>query len=467
MTAKVKSISSGNPELDLILKGGFPANSINVIMGQPGSGKTIFAEQLAFHHAGLDDRPILYLTTLSEPLSKVLTYLQLFSFFDEDKIGKSIFYEDIGYELMSKGLGTLQKHLNEAIHSIAPKIIIIDSFKALHDVAENHQEMRRMLHELASMLSAYETTVFLLGEYTEDQAKILPEFAVADGILQLMRKPLSSRDERYLRVVKLRGSSYLEGMHGFKLTKDGMVIYPRLISPEFPEDYKLTGRRVSSGVPGLDALLAGGFLEGSTTLLAGATGAGKTTAALQFVLDGVNNGEPGLYINFQENPTQLARSIEALGGNIAELKTKGLHLYYMSPVELQIDSIVVTIFRLIRDLGVRRIVIDAAGDLITAADDPNRIHDYLYSLNQFFSLKGITTILTFETMGGITNSGLTMNGERFSYMSDTVILLNVDFKTKAKRTLSVIKQRASGHDLREHDISIEAKGMSVKGASRD
>src|SRR5476649_1820758 len=115
-----KCVSTGNPQMDEILNGGFPANSINIIMGQPGTGKTIFAEQMVFHHATADDRPILYLTTLSEPAAKVLTYLQRFSFFDEDKIGSIVHYREIGTDLAKNGIGALLTYVTEAIHSISP-----------------------------------------------------------------------------------------------------------------------------------------------------------------------------------------------------------------------------------------------------------------------------------------------------------------------------------------------------------
>src|SRR5215207_8809074 len=127
-------LTSGNPEADHILGGGFPDNSINIIMGHPGSGKTIFAEQLVFANAG-DDRPILYLTTLSEPLAKVVRYLQGFRFFDEAKLGTEVIYEDVGPQLARDGASAIVPLLEEAIRTMSPKIIVIDSFKALHDLA--------------------------------------------------------------------------------------------------------------------------------------------------------------------------------------------------------------------------------------------------------------------------------------------------------------------------------------------
>ena len=192
-------LTSGNREADYILGGGFPADSINIIMGHPGSGKTIFAEQLMFQNAA-EDRPILYLTTLSEPLPKVIRYLQEFSFYDENKFGSQVIYEDVGEQLALDGPTALLPRLRAAIASRAPKIIVIDSFKAVHDLDQDGSSRRRMVYELTALLTAYGTTAFLLGEYTEDDILLYPEFAVADGIVEMSRRRLGNRDERYFRV---------------------------------------------------------------------------------------------------------------------------------------------------------------------------------------------------------------------------------------------------------------------------
>ncbi len=460
----VDRLSSGSPEADEILSGGFPINSINIIQGAPGTGKTIFAEQLMFHNAG-SDRPILYLTTLSEPVGKMIRYLQSFNFYDVSKLGSEVIYDDIGSAIAKNGIAALNQRIEEAIHKQSPKIIIIDSFRALHDVAESKTEMRLLLHQFTSMVTAYDTTVLLVGEYTKKQSKRFPEFAAADGIIELLRTPLGSRDERFLRVVKMRGSSYLEGSHAFKINASGLEIFPRLVTPEIPKSFHLIEKRVTTGIEGLDPMLDGGFWEGSTTLLAGPTGAGKTTFALQFVIDGVRNGIPSLYVNFEENPTQLERTMRALGADVEKLKTEGLHLLYASPVELQMDSIIVSMFARIEELGIKRIALDAIGDLITTASDPQRLHDYIYALTQHFAVKGVTSIVTFETLGGLTDFGFkTSGGGRFSYMSDNIILLRVDVTDKIKRTISVLKQRASNHDLDVHEIEINASGVRVKNS---
>jgi circadian clock protein KaiC len=450
-------MSAGNAEADHILGGGFPSNSINIIMGHPGSGKTIFAEQLIFHNAD-DDRPILYFTTLSEPLPKVVRYLQGFTFFDEMKLGTQVIYEDIGPDLARDGSTALIPLLKKAIQTLSPKIIVIDSFKAVHDLAPSVAERRRMVYEMTALLTAYGTTAFLLGEYNEEDILRYPEFAVADAIVELSRRRLGNRDERYFRVYKLRGSRYLEGAHAFRITNRGLDIYPRLVSPQLPEGYEPATERVSTGVVGLDEMLDGGFWRGTTTLLAGPSGAGKTTIALQFALEGARQGEPTLYMNFQENPTQLMRTIRALGVDLEEAQARGLDLVYASPVELQIDSIIVDMFRRIRQGGVRRLVIDALGDLGSAATDPQRLHDYLYALVQHFAVSTITSVLNFETSGNSLTSSMQ---SPMSYLSDNVLLLTVDGEKRTRRMLRVLKTRGSAHDSRVREVEITGAGLRI------
>jgi circadian clock protein KaiC len=447
-------VSAGNAQADEILHGGFPANSINVIMGQPGTGKSIFIEQLVFHNAG-GKRPILYLSTLSEPVSKALRYLQQFAFFDASKVGTDVLYEDIGDELVAEGIAALVPKIRTAIEKIAPKIIVIDSFKALHDLGAAHADMRRALYEVTGQLTAYDTTVFLVGEYTEEHGRQLPEFAIADGIVQLMRKDLSTRDERFLRVLKLRGSGYIEGQHGFRITSDGMRVYPRLVSPEIPKGYKLSTDLTSTGLDGLDEILGGGVLRGSTNLIMGPTGSGKTTTCLQFAAKGLESDEKALYVNFQENPVQLARSLALLGVDPDEAQRRGMHFLYMSPVELQIDHVIVTMFAMIREQGIRRVVIDSVGDLANSASDPERFHDFLYALVQHFAVTGISTFMTLESSASL-GSGA-MDG-RLSVMSDAIISLAM---ADGKRTLTVLKARATAHDILPHEFTIGTEGVQV------
>lgn len=454
---KAPRISSGNKEADEILGGGFPENTLNVIMGMPGTGKTLFAEQLIFHNASAE-RPILYLTTLSEPMSKIVRYLQQFPFFQEDKLGTEVIYEDIGDLLAAGGTSALLPHIKDAITTTGPKIIVIDSFKAIHDLATSLQEMRRMLYQLSGLLAAFEVTTFLIGEYSEDQVSTHPEFAVADAIIQFSRKELGNRDERFLRVRKLRGSGYREGLHAFRITDQGLEIFPRLVSPEIPKSYQRSAERVQTGVSGLDRMLEGGLWRGSNTLLAGPSGSGKTTVCLQFILEGVRQGEPGLYVNFQENPTQLAHSYKNVGFATAAERS-GLNLMYRSPVELQVDSILVEIFRIVKEKGIKRLVIDAVGDLDTATDDRQRMHDYLYALGQHLAVLEVSTIFVLETYES--GPGALIVHDRVSYLADNVILLGMRGEDEMLRRVRILKTRGSAHDHHARDLKITPDGVHV------
>jgi circadian clock protein KaiC len=193
------------------------------------------------------------------------------------------------------------------------------------------------------------------------------------------------------------------------------------------------------------------------------TGAGKTTIALQFALEGLKRGEKVMYVNFQENPAQLRRVIAGLGVVPTAAQDDGLTLLYASPVELQIDSIVAEIFEAIQSRGIQRLVIDAVGDLASAASDTQRLHDYLYSLIQHFVARGVATVLTLES--GETFSGApTVLNDRFSYMSDNLVYLAWSDVDAGRRTIRVVKMRNSAHEHAAREFEIDARGARVPGA---
>jgi circadian clock protein KaiC len=175
------------------------------------------------------------------------------------------------------------------------------------------------------------------------------------------------------------------------------------------------------------------------------------------VLEGIRRGEPGLYVSFEENPGQLDAQIASLGTDPREVRENGLHFLYVSPVELQIDSIVADMFRLIRAHDVRRLVVDAVGALITAATDMDRLHDYLYALTQHFAVMGVTSLLPLETFR-VSNEARV----RMSSVTDHLLELGIALEgDRARRTLRVVKARGVAHDLDVHTLTITAHGLEV------
>ncbi|HKY28806.1 MAG TPA: ATPase domain-containing protein, partial [Pyrinomonadaceae bacterium] len=315
-------IATGCVGLDEILHGGIPANTITVLMGAPGTGKTIMAEEIAFCNA-TEENPALYLTTLSEPLEKFIFHGQRYNFFDSDKVGKSVIYEDLGMIVRKVGVEKLADTVADMIVKYKPALLFIDSFKALNELLQSTVERRTVIYDLATVLTAYRCTSFLIGEYATEMTTDLPEFAVADVVLNLTKHSTNVREQRFLCVEKLRGSNSIPGMHAFSITDDGIEMYPRLLSPHVAPTYDPKVERVNSGIVGLDEMIEQGFWRGSTTLVAGPSGSGKTILALHFIREGALRSEPGLYVGFQENPSQMARIMLNLGWNATELLENG------------------------------------------------------------------------------------------------------------------------------------------------
>ncbi len=381
----LNKLPTGIPGLDGILAGGFPELSINIISGPPGSGKTIFVQQIIYSNAN-SKRHALYLTTLSEPSLKMLHYLQKFTFFDSNKVGREVIYLDIGEVIREKGLRNAIAVIVKHVQDYKPAIVCIDSFKAIHDMAKDPVEVRKFGFDLAVRLTTWGVTAFFLGEYTQKEIEEEPIFAIADGItcLHYHRQGLSY--QRYVDVLKMRGENYFNGMHPFTIQSDGLTVYPRIKTPEhFPPITTPTRETLSTGLPELDEMLHGGLPRGTATMVAGGAGTGKTLIGLHFIMSGALRGEPGVIVTFQEAPGQLRGIVGSFGWSIEDLEQRQmLHHLYHSPVEIQPDVHAAHIRAAVQRLGARRVLIDSIKDIEIATPDKVRFKDYIYSIvNEF------------------------------------------------------------------------------------
>jgi len=250
-------------------------------------------------------------------------------------------------------------------------------------------------------------------------------------------------------------------MHAFSITDHGIEMYPRLLSPSVAPIYQPKVERVNSGIRGLDDMIDQGFWRGSTTLIAGPSGSGKTIMALSFIREGALRGEPGLYVGFQENPSQMARIILNLGWNAEELlEGRNFELMYRSPVEMQVDSVAAEIFQRVRTGKAKRVVIDALGDLERCSMDRQRFADFIYALTQWFAVENVTCMMTSELRELFEVQHI--SDQQISNMSDNLVLLGFTRGDEMKRTIRIIKTRGSTHDNRLHFLEINAKGAVVK-----
>ena len=447
----MRRLSSGDSGLDAILGGGLPVNGINLITGLPGSGKTLLCQQFSFAGATAE-RPAIYLSTVSEPFEKMVRYAQTLSYFDRQAIGRSIFYEDLGAAVAAEGgLAAVTERIAALIKERRPGIVSIDSFKALAAFAADAREFRRFLHDLAALLSAYPATCFWVGEYGEDEARTAPEFAVADGIVSLATERVNERTLRMIRVAKLRGSDFRSGRHAYRLSEHGITVFPRLADPVTEAGYRLGEERISTGIAVLDSMLAHGYAPGSSTLVAGPSGIGKTLMGLHFIVKGVAIGEPGVIATLQENPIQLQRIAGGFGWSLDDPRVA---VMYRSPNDVYVDEWVYELLDLVESTGARRVMIDGLGDLQYATPDPVRFREFVYSLTQRLSRIGVSPIMTSEIHDLFHVGRLAEHG--ISHLSDNVILLQyLRRDTRIRRTAAVLKSRASAHDpeVREFDIT--------------
>jgi circadian clock protein KaiC len=449
-------MTSGSGPLDVVLGGGLPRDAITLLIGAPGSGKTMLAQQWVFANA-CPERPALYLTTVSEPLEKLLRYGQTLSFFDVKAVGRSVWYEDLGVTLRDYGLKGVLERLRDLILERQPVMIVIDSFKGMHPYAERNGGFRRFLHELAGMLSAFPVTSLWVGEYEEQDIPRAPEFAVADAIIALGTVQSGECSARALRVHKLRGGNFVVGKHAYRLSADGVAVYPRLADPADQSGYELRGGRIPSGIQALDDMLENGYWPGASTLVAGPTGIGKTLMGLHFVFKAVQRGEHALIATMQEDPSQLARTASQFGWS---LEADNLTLMYRSPVDLYVDQWVYELLNTIEATGASRVLLDSLGDLQAAAPDETRFRECVYSLLHRSSRGGTSLMMTYELpeLFGVRR----LSDVAASHLADNVVLLQYRGVTgMIVRTLTVLKTRATHHEAGVREFQITVDGITL------
>jgi circadian clock protein KaiC len=446
--------SSGDGHLDAVLGGGLPANALNMIIGLPGSGKTILAEQFMFHNAS-PQRPAVYLSTVSEPLEKVLRYGQSLDFFDAQTIGTSVFFSDLGRVLNHGGLDAVLAHTRALITERNPGVIVIDSFKALSAYASHAQAFRQFLHELAGILTVVPATTFWIGEYAPPEIGTAPEFAVADAIISLTTRREAERAIRHLEVLKLRGTGFMSGEHAYRISHDGLHVFPRLAERLLARPSEVSPERISSGIRAIDQMLADGYWSGASTMIAGSSGSGKTLMGLHFIFNGAAAGECGIIATLQENAAQLERIVNGFGWSLTD---QSVELMHRSPVDLYLDEWFYELLEVIERTRARRIFIDSLGDLRRATVDELRFREYLYSLLQRCAAERISVMMSHETPGPFGSPRLSETD--ISHLSDNVVLLQfVPVGAQLRRAVTVLKTRGSRHDSHIREFTINPEGI--------
>jgi circadian clock protein KaiC len=467
----IRRLPTGVPGLDQILGGGLPEFSFNLIAGAPGAGKTTLAQQLMFALAG-PKRPAVYFTVVGEPPLKMLRYQQQFSFFDIARVNDSIRYVNLSQDVVS---GTLEKLLGRIVQEVeatSPGVVIVDSFRTVAQVTEpgrnDDLELQHFVQQLAIRLTSWEATTFLVGEYQPSEAARNPVFTVADGVLWLDQNLDRNSIVRKMQVMKMRGQAPIPGLHTFRITGDGVQVFPRVIvQPETPQLQATPGtrtprNRVSIGVKVLDDMLGGGIPAGYSVLLAGPSGSGKSVLATQFISDGARRDEPGIIAVFEKRPNEYSR--DDPGGLEFErfVRDGKVGIIHSRPLDLSIDEMLNEIVEAIHRLKARRLVIDSLSgfELALAPTFREDFRESLYRMVAVLTGMGITMMMTAELEDSYVDLRFSPHGTAF--LTDAIIMQRyIELKGQLQRIIGVVKVRGSVHDKDLRAFTITEKGVVV------
>lgn len=358
----IRKLPTGVRGLDDILGGGIPEFSFNVIAASPGCGKTTMAHQIVFANATVE-KPALYFTVLGEPAIKMLRYQQQFSFFDESKLGNAIRFINLSDVVLEQDLTAVLGEIIQQVAATNPCVVVVDSFRTVMRktvAGGNEMEMQRFIQGLTQFLTSWQATTFLVGEYGEDEMRGDPLFTIADGLFWLSQVAQRNSVARKLQILKLRGQESVPGLHTIRINSNGLQAFSRTLGFVGKPAHGARTRRLSTGVPELDAMLGGGIFEGDSCLVAGPSGTGKSALATQFIAEGIRHKEAGVIAIFEERPEGYADRAASFGLDLRTPQEKGsLEILYLRPLDLSVDETMQEILDAVERTGAKRLVIDS------------------------------------------------------------------------------------------------------------
>jgi circadian clock protein KaiC len=461
-TVREERVQSGIPRLDFILKGGLKQGGTYALMGPPGSGKTILANQLCCNHIEKSGGRCVYMTLLVESHAKMVAHLSSLSFFKQEYIPERLYYVSGYQEVRQEGFAGLLELIRRTLRERRATLFVIDGMESAEQFSTNPQAYREFVHALQTTASLLGCTMLLLSNKRE---RTHVENALVDGVIELSDQLIGPRAVRELTVHKFRGSDYLRGRHEVEITDDGLAIHPRT-EVQFarpPEQAREQRIRMGFGLRQLDDMLGGGLPSGSTTALLGAPGTGKTLLGLSFLVEGARQGQHGTYFGFYEPPPRLIEKAEDVGIPLERyVKDGSIELIWQPPLEHFMDSLAEQLLEKMREKKKerRRLFIDGAEGFRAAAVYPDRIPRFLSALTNQLRMEDVTTVMTDELE--LFKTELNLPTPELANVVETVLLLRyVELRSQIYRLLSIMKMRESRYDTSLREFRIEPEGLDL------
>ncbi|MCY1047446.1 Circadian clock protein KaiC [Corallococcus sp. bb12-1] len=454
-------LATGIPGLDTVLCGGLRKGRMYMVLGLPGAGKTILANQICFHQATQGSR-VLYLTLLAESHTDLVSNLQTLSFFDSACVPGNISYLSAFTILEQGGLDALAALVRKEVKAHKASLLVLDGLLAAEELAPSRQALKKFIHGLQVVTGLIGCTTLVLT--TGGEKGLRAEHTMVDGMLLLQQRTFGVRTLRELSVRKFRGSAYKMGQHGFEITGDGLTIYPRLES--MVDGHLVPGagknERAAFGVPGLDTMLLGGVPAGSTTILLGPPGSGKTLLGLSFLAEGARQGERGHYFAFYDAPERMLAQAAGVGLHLQPLMERGdLEVSFRPPTENILDKLGTELLTTIRSGRVRRIFLDGYEALRRASTRSARVARFLAALVNECRVREVTLVYTAESTTAF-GPEVRFPLKGISMVAENILFLRLaELHSELRRFVAVLKVRNSGYDPSLRELHITGKGLRV------
>ncbi|HUR81815.1 MAG TPA: ATPase domain-containing protein [Thermoanaerobaculia bacterium] len=462
--------ATGIEGLDYVLLGGFPRNHVYLLQGDPGVGKTTLGLQFLLEGARHGERG-LYIT-LSETRSELEAVARSHHW---DPSGIEVYEHLIGEHSLNEEdttvfypaeveLGQTVKALLDSVERYKPSRVVLDSLSEIRLLAQSTLRYRKQILALKQFFATRNITVLMLDDRTAEHNDLQLQ-SVPHGVVELERfTPVYGSARRRLQLVKVRGLNFRDGYHDFNIKTGGIVVYPRLVAAE-EQHADLAQSAVQSGEAVLDEMLGGGLDRGSSTLVMGPAGSGKSALSTQYAIGAAKRGEKAAMFIFEESMSSLYNRSHSLGMPLREYVESGMiAIRQVDPAQLQPGEFAHLVRKSVED-GVRVLVIDSLNGFLNAVPEERFLLLHLHELLSYLGQNGVSTLLVFAQHGLVGSMHAPVD---VSYLADTVVLLRFfEARGKIRKALSVVKKRGGLHDTAIRDFTLSSKGLSVGDALED
>jgi len=451
-------VSTGINAFDTLIDGGFPRGSLVLVAGEAGSGKTIFSAQYLYHGASKFAEPGIYVSFAENRETFLANMKKLnmdFQRLEQETKFKFLDYATITEKAVTE---TLTNVLNE-MDRLKARRLVIDPFTALAQAFKGPIDARIAVHTiLGKMLRQAGCTTLLIAEKTSGVRQIglgIEEF-VADGFVLLTLSSEKGHLERRLQIIKMRGTKARKEGVTYDIKENGITIYQR---PQVKPTKETLDKKLSTGIRGLDEILGGGLPQASVTMVAGASGTGKTTVALHFVVEGAKRNERSLFVSLEEPEAKLIQYGERFGWDMRRFLDEALIVIkYLVLDRDNVNEWFLEVNDLLAGLHPARFVIDSVTSIERAMVKDEYV-EQMKIWNSSLAAAGVTVMFTASS-----ETAIPVTDAEISTFADNVISLrDLEVEGTLKRALTLFKARGLAHDRYIREFEITPKGVAMKG----